>query len=149
TVGTSAREVQPLVLELVKSEAAQAGHHEPLAPMEEELLVRCEAQMRQSLYGFLKMGSALLTIKNQRLYRKAHATFDDYCRERWQIGRAYAYRLMAAAEVVANLSTPGDIAPPQMEAQVRPLIGLDRSVAVQVWQRVAAESKGKPITSTM
>jgi hypothetical protein len=37
------------------------------------------------------------------------ATFEEYCDERWHFGKAYAYRLFQAAEVIENLSPIGDI----------------------------------------
>jgi hypothetical protein len=31
-----------------------------------------------------RRGTALLEVRDRRLYRETHATFEDYCRERWR-----------------------------------------------------------------
>ena len=57
------------------------------------------------------------------------ATFEEYCKERWGMNRAHAYRLIDAAEVVNNLSPIGDI--PVNESQARPLTQLNDNPALQ------------------
>lgn len=42
-------------------------------------------------------GEALATIRDERLYRVSHTTFDDYVRERWGFTRWTANRMIAAA----------------------------------------------------
>lgn len=42
-------------------------------------------------------GRALTVIRDARLYRETHATFEAYCRERWQMSRPRAYQLISAA----------------------------------------------------
>ena len=54
------------------------------------------------------MGNALATIQRERLYRETHATFEQYCQEKWDVGRQHAYRLIDAAGVVKDLSPNGD-----------------------------------------
>ncbi|MGA7128214.1 MAG: hypothetical protein WBZ19_18020, partial [Chthoniobacterales bacterium] len=48
----------------------------------------------------------------------------DYCRERWNLERAHACRLVSAAQVTTNLSPIGDILPANIE-QTRPLASLE------------------------
>ena len=57
-----------------------------------------------------------------KLYRASYGTFEDYCRERWGMKRAHAYRLIESSAVVGNLSPIGDI--PATESQARPLAKL-------------------------
>ena len=63
------------------------------------------------------------------------ATFEEYCKERWGMNRAHAYRLIDAAEVVNNLSPIGDI--PANESQARPLTALRDNPELQraAWER--------------
>ena len=69
------------------------------------------------------MGCALAKIRDSRLYRETHETFESYCRDRWDMGKAYAYRLIDSAQVQEVLSPMGDITPTN-ERQVRPLTKL-------------------------
>ena len=48
---------------------------------------------------------------------------DAYCRERWDMGRNYANRQIAAAQVIENLVPIGTILP-ATESQARPLTKL-------------------------
>src|SRR5579862_9622453 len=118
-------------------------------PGDEQLLERCEQLIENGLGGYFQAGQALFTIKTKQLYVKTHDTFEDYCRERWDISRFYAHRLMAAAKVATHLLTNGNIPAPETEAQLRPLVGLESEVANKVWQRAAKEAGGKPITSIL
>lgn len=47
-------------------------------------------------------GEALATIRDERLYRLTHATFEAYCAERWGFSRATAYRMIDAAGASAD-----------------------------------------------
>jgi hypothetical protein len=71
----------------------------------------------------VEVGKALLEIRDQRLYRQQHRTFEDYCRERWKWTRQRGYQLMQAASVARNLSTIVDTSA-QNEAQARELTRL-------------------------
>jgi hypothetical protein len=78
----------------------------------------------------------ITAIRDRRLYRRDFATFDDYCRERWGMKRAHAYRLIDAAGVAFSMSPIGDIenALPANEGQARELSGLapEQAAAVMV-----------------
>lgn len=83
---------------------------------------------------FCDIGRALNEIRKNRLYKLAlFETFEAYTRARWDMGRAYAYRLIKSYEVVCNLSPIGDILPAN-ECQVRPLAQLELIEQRKVWQ---------------
>ena len=65
-------------------------------------------------------GNALAKIRDARLYRDTHGTFEDYCREKWDISKPYATQFIQAAKVTENLVAIATIRPSN-EAQVRPL----------------------------
>ena len=75
----------------------------------------CEAVIQDGLETFVKVGNALLEIRDLKLYRKDFGTFEDYCRQRWKMVRRQADRLIQAAEVVVNLRPIGLIATPEKE----------------------------------
>ena len=94
-------------------------------------LAECEQVIERGLGTFLEVGGALLSIRDQRLYKEQHATFEDYCRTRWGFSRQRAHQLIAAAEV----STIVDV---QNEGQARELAGLDAETAQVVYGIAAA-----------
>jgi protein gp37 len=112
-------------------------------------LQKCEALVEQHWEGFVTAGIALEIINRKRIYRQINfESFQEYCRERWGLGRSRAHQLISAASVVANVHNCGQIESlPMNEAQARPLAKLDREQQGAAWQRVVKESKGKRITA--
>lgn len=91
-----------------------------------------EICIANGLQTFVEVGNALAEIRDGKLYRLHHATFEDYCQNRWGLKRAHAYRMIDAASVISNLSPIGDI--PQTESQARPLASLTPEQQREVWQ---------------
>lgn len=121
----------------------------PLAPLttsEQQELERHEATIRAGLDTFVTVGNALTAIRDNKLYRAEYATFDEYTRGRWGIGRARAYQLMDSAAAVEAVSTIVDIPPPANEAQARPLAGLPPEQQREVWKQASATAPGGKVT---
>ena len=114
-----------------------------LLPIELDELQRCESVIETGFQTFVEVGSALLKIRDDRLYRSSHGTFENYCSERWELSRPRAYQLIEAAKVVGNLSTIVD--KPSLESQARPLATLPAEKQPIAW-KAAVESapNGKP-----
>jgi hypothetical protein len=106
---------------------------EMLSTQEGERLVELEAVIEKEINGFLRVGSALLEIRDSRLYRSRYDTFEDYCRSRWKLSRQYAYQMIAAAEVAKDLSANADILP-ATEFQSRALAQLPREERSEAWK---------------
>jgi hypothetical protein len=83
-----------------------------------ERLVELESVVERGLQTFIEVGNALREIRDGHLYQATHGTFESYCRERWHVSRAHAYRLMAAAGQ-ASLSPTGDIPANEHQARVQ------------------------------
>ncbi len=92
-----------------------------LTIIESARLQELEQQMEQDQAAFARYGNALLEIRESRLYRQSHATFEDYCRERWQLSKRHANRLIESVDVISNLGTMVPTLPTS-ERQVRPLV---------------------------
>jgi hypothetical protein len=75
---------------------------ESISPDEVVMLTACEKTIAEGMESFKSVGRALVEIRDSRLYRATHATFEDYCRERWNWSRRRAYQLIEAAVVVAE-----------------------------------------------
>jgi hypothetical protein len=92
--------------------------HYALAPTEQAALDRCEAVIAAGVETFVQVGNALAEIQAGKLYRQHYDTFEEYCRDRWDIGRGRAYQLVSAAKITAELSTVVD-KPPTNEREAR------------------------------
>lgn len=90
----------------------------PLAQVEQQTLERCEAVIGQGRETFLQVGAALSEIQHGKLYRAHYDTFEEYCRDRWDMGRGRAYQLMSSSKVASELSTMVD-KPPKNEREAR------------------------------
>ena len=99
-----------------------------------EKLANLESVIEINQIDFYALGQALKAIRDERLYRQQHFnSFDGYVKERWDMKRAQAYRLIAASQVIDNLSPFGDRLP-ENEAQARELAKLDPAAQTKVWQ---------------
>lgn len=116
-------------------------------PDEIDHLERCEAIIERGLQTFMLVGTALMEIRDSRLYRH-FGTFEDYCRERWGLNRQRAYQLIDAARVVQNVNHGGQAPPilPTNERQVRPIVNLEPDQQRTVWQKAVETAPGGHVT---
>jgi hypothetical protein len=110
-----------------------------LTRSETELLISCEDRIALGEKTFVDVGLALSEIREKRLYRETHNTFEDYCRQRWGWARQRANQLISAASVVENLTTA--VVKPSTEWQTRPLAALPPEKQSAVWEKATAKAK--------
>ena len=115
-----------------------------LTTTEHDELTRCESVIEQGLRTFVDVGTALLTIRDGRLYREDWGTFEDYCQGKWGMVRRHANRMIAAAQAVVNLGPIGPI--PQVESQARPLTQLAPDDQRIAWERAIETAPEGKIT---
>jgi len=96
-------------------------------------LQELESIVEHGLQTFYEVGKALDEIREHKLYRETHKTFESYCLDNWGIGRRTADRFIAAAQVVEILRPIG-LKIPTKENQVRPLTGLPPELQLEIWQ---------------
>jgi hypothetical protein len=126
---------------------AKEGKSNPLTVQEQEELLECEKAIRMSREGTVEAATALLRIRDRRLYRGSFRTFKDYCRHGWQMGSGYAYDLIKFALIRQELSAFADIRTlPICEAQTRPLSALNAADRATVWRRAMEVARGERIT---
>jgi hypothetical protein len=114
---------------------------------EQAELTRLEAVIAKGLETFFEVGSALLDIRDKRLYRQSHSTFGDYCRARWSMSRSRANQLIDSVDVINDLrmSTIVDIESlPKTENVVRPLVNLTTEDRQAVWAESCHKANGYP-----
>lgn len=78
---------------------------EALSVREENRLAELEQVINANIKGFVLTGMALMEIRDSRLYRQSHKTFESYCSDIWEIAKSRAYQLIDASVTVKNLST--------------------------------------------
>lgn len=119
---------------LTHAEAAQLAEHEQV--------------IERGLKTFIEVGTALADIRESRLYRATHQTFEAYLEERWQISRSYAHRMITAANVVLPIGNTG-LPMPANEGQARALASVPEPERADVWRDAVDRTGGKPTAAAV
>ena len=126
---------------------------EELTPDEERERHRLEIKIDRAIS---ESWLALKQLRDRRLYRSTHKTFEEYALERFGYNRAHAYRLINAAVVLENLSLTqieDDLSPnwrqklPISESQCRELAKLPSKQQPFAWDQVLEVSGDKAPTA--
>jgi hypothetical protein len=112
-------------------------------------MLDCETILQKGLATFFEVGSTLMTIREKRLYCETHRTFEEYCRDRWEIGRSYAWRVIAAAERMRLLPVTGSAKKPINEFQIRSSLKLNPTDFPKAWNEAISRAKGGKLTSRL
>lgn len=117
-----------------------------LTTTEVKRLSTLESTIERGLRTFVEVGRALAEIRDSRLYRAEHGTFEAYCKARWGWKRVYAHYLIQSARAADNVHH-GEHDGPLTERQARPLTQLenpdDQRAAWGRAQEVAREEGGE------
>ena len=116
---------------------------------------QCEAIIEKGFNTFTEVGNALFEIRNNKLYREKHTTFEEYCKQKWQIKRQRACELMDAAGIVNTLSEISNKIETSKntinikESHAAALGKIPENIRGKVWQEVVKEQQltGKVITA--
>jgi hypothetical protein len=96
-------------------------------------LPELEDVIARGLETFVEVGGALMAIRDRRLYRETHSTFEAYCRDKWSMSRTHANRTIKAAVIAGELAPIGAI--PANEAQARELGRIsDDQIRENIWR---------------
>ncbi|MBD2492683.1 hypothetical protein [Aulosira sp. FACHB-615] len=108
--------------------------------------------------AFFEAGKALAELRDRRLYRSTHRTFEEYCKDRFSYTYRHVNYLIAGSVIVDNIKmgtnssqneqveemgTNSSQILPTSEVQVRPLAKLEPQQQYEVWQMAVEEAKGK------
>lgn len=75
-----------------------------LTPTEAERLDNLETVISSGMRSFVEVGTALAVIRDDRLYRASHRTFEAYVADKWGWNRSTAYKYIYASDVQATCS---------------------------------------------
>ena len=113
----------------------------PLSASEIEERNRLENTVQQAFY---QAGQALKQLRDRKLYRETHATFEAYVRDRFDYSKRAAYYLISASEVIENLkSEPLVHLLPSKERQCREIARLPIEQQPNAWLTSLERAKGK------
>lgn len=124
---------------------------ETLTKAEGSRLKALETSIKKGLKSFMVVGSALLAVRDARLYRVKFATFEDYCQAKWGFTKTHANRLVDGAKAIANLTPIGVKMLPENEAQIRPISDLPPAAQRAVWGEVLerTEEQDQKVTASL
>lgn len=73
-----------------------------LTKLESRSLSEYEEIIRNGKESFIKVGQALLNVRDGRLFRDSYVTFEDYCQKKWGFNRTRGQQLIQAAITIAE-----------------------------------------------
>jgi hypothetical protein len=107
---------------------------------------------------FIAVGEALTEIRDNKLYRAEHGTFEKYCERVWGWNKSHAYRVMDAAPVAkglinetkspVNLSTATALAkvpPPKRPGIVKQILEAGQKLTAKAISKASAPPPKRPI----
>ncbi len=122
-----------------------------LSVVERRSLESLEKVIESGVESFLATGSALKGIRDQRLYREKHKTFESYLKARWGFDRSYAHRLIDASDVKKDLLPMGNKNPKvgeiTTERQLRELASVPHESLEDVIEKAAEIAGDTPLTA--
>ncbi|MCH2397887.1 MAG: hypothetical protein MK364_02170 [Pirellulales bacterium] len=124
----------------------------PLNTEEKRDFKRLDGVVKKACDAQWEMAAALNEIRERKLYRADHPTFEAYCKKQHAFTRTRAYQLTDAAEVrkqIENVYHGRQI--PTSERQCRELVVVPENKLPEVWSQIVehSESEGKQITAKM
>ncbi|HUX78200.1 MAG TPA: hypothetical protein VMW10_00420 [Alphaproteobacteria bacterium] len=119
-----------------------------LTVIEKTELEELETVIKQDMGAFYRVGCALAKIRDSRLYRQTHDTFEEYCKDRLDMSLNYSERLMISAKVFENIKSLPMGRVPANERQARPLTKLATAEAQrEAWETVVETAPEGKITA--
>lgn len=120
--------------------------------LDDRSLSEAEKAERDSLertvqQAFFIAGKALKQLRDKRLYRETHNSFEAYVKERFDFTRRAADYLISSAEVMENLKREQFVLRtnvlPSRESHCRPLAKLSPQEQTIAWQKAVEKANGK------
>jgi hypothetical protein len=138
------------VVPVAKANGNKADITKALSEEETKLLNRCRLEIQR---GFVQIGRALMLIRDKRLYRETHSSFEAFCQEEFQMARTFVHYHIEAVKVMDNLLRDKGsqiVNVPTSEGVTRELTKVkDPEEQKEVWKEAVKTSpKGKKVTAS-
>jgi hypothetical protein len=123
----------------------------PLTAAEKTLKAELEAIVSSGLEEFLRVGNALTTLRNRRLYRTEFVTFEEYVRTKFALARSSADQLIRSAQTAQVLLEAGIELPANTTATVlRPIASLPgEELQVACWEFAQSLAPARGVTQPL
>jgi hypothetical protein len=108
-------------------------------------LVQLERTIETGITTFVEVGQALMEIRDSRLYRIEHKTFEAYCQEKWGMSRTYAFVTIESSKAAKNVLNCEQR--PLTESQARPLTKLSPEKQPEAWAKAVEIADGEQPTA--
>lgn len=127
-----------------------------LSADEVDALGTCERAVENLGTATWLAGKALQTIRDGKLYRRTHRTFEDYITERWEIGERTAYQMIEEWPLAERLNQA--LGRPATASHTRALLpviarfgtdGLDAATGLYEELRDRAQTESVKLTATL
>jgi hypothetical protein len=120
----------------------------PLTSAEKTIKLELEAIVRA---GFLRVGNALATLRNKRLFRTEFGTFEEYCRNKFGLARSSADSLIRSAQTAEVLLEAGIELPPNTTATLmKPIATLPgEELKVACWEFAQSLTPARGVTESL
>ncbi len=118
--------------------------------VERRSLESLEKVIERGVESFLATGSALKEIRDQRLYREGHKTFEAYVKARWEFQKDYANKLIGSSEMKQKMNTMVSVSDAdkiQNERQLRELKSVPDESLAEVIAKAAEIAGDAPLTA--
>lgn len=107
-----------------------------MSELRKSRLTELEAIIEVDMMAFVRVGNALVEIRNKRLYEERdYDTFTEYLKERWEgYARSYFYNLMDASQIIGYLESKNVHHGGQIQTNervIRPLAKLATPIQVE------------------
>lgn len=109
-----------------------------LTTKDQRRLEKLETIVGNGLAGFAEAGVALREIRDEKLYRSTHSTFEAYCAEAWGLTHRHANRLVEASNVTEVLGPMGPVPTERVARELAPLSD-DPGALLAAWERATTE----------
>jgi hypothetical protein len=138
--------------DMISTSHAEMVEPERLTDDEARSLAELEETVRRGFATFVEVGLALTAIRDGRLWRESHGSFEKYVAARWKMSRPRAYELMAAAKVVVDLVHDTAGGAPRLTPNARQARELHRLPAGEretAWSAVLDAAGDGPVTAAL
>jgi hypothetical protein len=119
--------------------------------VERRELQSLEEIIQRSLNTLIESGAALLSIRDKKLWRETHKSFEAYVRDKWGFEKNYANKIIASSETVKKLGTIVPKTPKALEitteGQLRELTGVPSESLAAVVKQAAKLAGDDVITA--
>ena len=95
-----------------------------------------ETIIAKGIATFREVGEALAEVRAAKLYADEFETFEEYVREKWQIGQSRAYQIMGAAAIAKEVSTYVEIPNEAVARQLSKIPKVQRTAAAKELAKV-------------